>query len=81
MNDDWKKRLTDDLEPELKKRDPRPAISAYHDMPYAIFRYEPASEFALREELSLLVTRLESAEWRESPIPRPDPGNCRIHDP
>lgn len=61
MNDDWKKRLTDDLEPELKKRDPRPAISAYHDMPYAIFRYRPEAEFALREELSLLVTRLESA--------------------
>jgi hypothetical protein len=60
VNDDWEKRLTDDLEPELKNRDPRPAISAYHDMPYAIFRYPPEAEFALREELSLLVTRMES---------------------
>jgi len=40
-NDDWKRRLTKKLEPVLSERDPRPTISAYHDMPYAIFRYPP----------------------------------------
>ncbi len=38
MTDDWKKRLTGQLEPILMQPDPRPQISAYHDMPYAIFR-------------------------------------------
>jgi hypothetical protein len=36
---DWRERLTADLEPKLRVPDPRPLISAYHDMPYAIFRY------------------------------------------
>ena len=36
---DWKDRLRRQLEPVLEQADPRPAISAYHDMPYAIFRY------------------------------------------
>ena len=35
------KRLTEDLEPVLSLRDPREKISAYHDMPFAIFRYSP----------------------------------------
>ena len=34
-------RLTQDLEPILRLPDPRTKISAYHDMPYAIFRYDP----------------------------------------
>ena len=38
---DWQERLTADLEPKLRVLDPRPLISAYHDMPYAIFRYSP----------------------------------------
>ncbi len=58
---DWKKRLTEDLEPILMRPDPRPEISAYHDMPYAIFRYSPADEFDVRRETALLRTRLEQA--------------------
>lgn len=56
---DWKERLIHDLEPVLELADPRPKISAYHDMPYAIFCYPPKDEFALRAELALLQTRLE----------------------
>ena len=55
---DWKQRLTRDLEPILRERDPRPGISAYHNMPYAIFRYSPKDEFALRGAVDLLSTRL-----------------------
>lgn len=55
---DWKSRLRDRLEPILSKEDPRPDISAYRDMPLCIFLYEPTHEFALRQELSLLKTRL-----------------------
>lgn len=58
MND-WKSRLTRKLEPILKKTDPRPEISSYDNMPYAIFRYNPEDEFAVRKELKLLETRLE----------------------
>lgn len=58
MND-WKARLTRKLEPILKKTDPRPEISSYDNMPYAIFRYNPEDEFAVRKELKLLQTRLE----------------------
>jgi hypothetical protein len=64
MTDDWKSRLTKTLEPILKQPDPRPQISAYHDMPYAIFRYPPEDEFAVRKEVSLLRTRLEQAGKR-----------------
>ena len=42
---DWLPRLREQLEPALAVADPRPAISAYHDMPYAIFRYPPEEEF------------------------------------
>lgn len=55
----WKTRLRDVLEPILSKQDPRPDISAYKDMPLGIFIYDPASEFVLQHELSLLKTRLE----------------------
>ncbi len=58
MND-WKVRLRETLEPILMKEDPRPDLSAYQDMPLCIFLYDPAAEFALRQELSLLKTRLE----------------------
>ena len=67
MND-WKGRLTSVLEPVLRLGDPRPQISAYHDMPYAIFLYPPDAEFALRSEVSLLRTRLEQAGKRVSII-------------
>lgn len=65
---DWKERLTGRLEPILAMPDPRPAISAYHDMPYAIFCYPPEAEFALRQELSLLRTRLSQKGKRVTTI-------------
>lgn len=65
---EWLERLTTRLEPLLVRPDPRPAISAYHDMPYAIFRYPPEAEFELRKELSLLETRLEHAGKRVTTI-------------
>jgi hypothetical protein len=57
---DWLPRLREQLEPALAAADPRPAISAYHDMPYAIFRYPPEEEFKVRQQVSLLKTRLET---------------------
>jgi hypothetical protein len=57
---DWKTRLTEHLEPALACADPRPTISAYHDMPCAIFQYAPEAEFDLRHELYLLRRRLET---------------------
>jgi hypothetical protein len=51
-------RIKTSLEPILELADPRERISAYHDMPYALFRYEPKEEFELRKEISLLETRL-----------------------
>jgi len=65
---EWKERLTKQLEPVLVQHDPRPAISAYHDMPYAIFHYPPEDEWAVRRETSLLKTRLEQAGKRVTVI-------------
>src|SRR4051794_38101812 len=56
---DWKTRLRERLEPILMKDDPRPELSAYREMPLCIFLYDPSAEFAMRQELSLLTTRLE----------------------
>jgi hypothetical protein len=64
VTDDWLTRLTQKLEPILRESDPRPQISAYHDMPYAIFRYPPEDEFAVRKQLTLLRTRLDQAGKR-----------------
>src|SRR5438128_2698303 len=55
---DLEHRLKHDLEPLLELADPRERISAYHDMPYALFRYEPDEEFDLRKQVTLLETRL-----------------------
>ena len=44
------------LENDLKADPPR--ISVYHDLPFAIFRYEPDEEWTLRREARLLATRL-----------------------
>lgn len=55
---DLENRLKQVLEPLLTMRDPRKHISAYHDMPYALFRYDPEDEFELRKEVRLLETRL-----------------------
>lgn len=63
MND-LQKRLRQDLEPILLLDDPRTRLSAYHDMPYAIFRYDPEDEFELRREVTMLCTRLEQAGKR-----------------
>lgn len=38
-----------------------PRISVYHDLPFAILRYEPQEEWTLRREVRLLATRLKSA--------------------
>jgi hypothetical protein len=55
---DFEYRLKRNLEPELELADPRERISAYHDMPYALFRYEPDEEFDLRKQVTLIETRL-----------------------
>ncbi len=64
---DWKQRLLK-LEPKLHLQDPRPKISAYHNMPYAIFRYPPESEFAVRTEVRMLKTRLDQGGKRVTMI-------------
>ena len=46
------------LEDDMRAVPPR--ISVYHDLPFAIFRYDPAEEWSLRREAKLLVTRLEA---------------------
>ena len=56
--DPMRERLTRDLEPLLALPDPRTKLSAYHDMPYAIFRYDPGEEFEMRREVGMLETRL-----------------------
>lgn len=61
-------RIKTSLEPILELADPRERISAYHDMPYALFRYEPEEEFDLRKQLSLLETRLSQKGKRVSRI-------------
>ncbi|MCY2967245.1 MAG: hypothetical protein NT069_27025 [Planctomycetota bacterium] len=47
------------LESDLKASPPR--FSVYHDLPFAILRYDPADEWELRREIKLLATRLEAA--------------------
>jgi hypothetical protein len=55
---DVEQRIKQDLEPVLEMPDPRERISAYHDMPYALFRYAPEDEYEMRKEVTLLETRL-----------------------
>jgi hypothetical protein len=76
---DWRKRLTEKLEPVLRKADPRPEISAYHDMPYAIFRYPPEDEFAVRQEVALLRTRLDQMGKRVTTISLAECMNSALH--
>lgn len=54
------------LEEDLKADPPR--ISAYHDLPFAIFRYAPGEEWTLRREARLLATRLEESGSKVSVI-------------
>lgn len=65
---DWNERLIKQLEPVLRQPDPRQQLSAYHDMPYAIFRYPPEEEFGVRRQVSLLRTRLEQLGKRVTVI-------------
>ena len=51
---DVEQRIREGLEPVLELPDPRPRISAYHDMPYALFRYDPEDELELRKQVTLL---------------------------
>ena len=53
------KERIDLLENDLKADPPR--ISVYHDLPFAILRYEPRDEWLLRREIKLLATRLKTA--------------------
>jgi hypothetical protein len=46
------------LATDLKAVPPR--ISVYHDLPFAILRYDPANEWELRREINWLGTRLEN---------------------
>lgn len=52
------------LENDLKANPPR--ISVYHDLPFAIFRYDPEEEWTLRREVRLLSTRLEETGRKTS---------------
>jgi len=67
MNE-FERRLREQLEPILASPDPREKLSAYHDMPYALFRYDPAEEFELRKEVRLLATRLSQKSKRVTHI-------------
>ncbi len=62
--DPIEKRITRDLQPVLLLPDPRTKLSAYHDMPYALFRYDPEDEFEMRKQVSLLETRLSQGGKR-----------------
>ena len=55
------------LESDLKAVPPR--INVYHDLPFAIMRYEPADEWELRREIKLLATRLEAVGKEVQIIP------------
>jgi hypothetical protein len=65
---DFSERLRRNLEPILAMADPREKISAYHDMPYAIFHYDPEEEFALRRAVTDLKVRLENKGKRVTRI-------------
>ncbi len=54
------------LEADLTAEPPR--ISVYHDLPFAIFRYDPDKEWTLRREIRLLSTRLGKAGKTTHPI-------------
>jgi bacteriophage exclusion system BrxB-like protein len=68
LTDPMAMRVSRDLEPVLALQDPRPKLSAYHDMPYAIFRYDADEELELRKQVRLLETRLSQKGKRVSRI-------------
>ena len=55
------------LESDLRAVPPR--INVYHDLPFAILRYDPADEWELRREVKLLGTRLESVGKEVHSVP------------
>jgi hypothetical protein len=55
------------LESDLKAVPQR--INVYHDLPFAIFRYDPDEEWDLRREVRLLATRLETGGKEVHVIP------------
>lgn len=58
------------LEDDLKAVPPR--ISVYHDLPFAILRYDPEEEWELRREVKLLATRLEATGKTVHAVPMSD---------
>ena len=58
------------LESDLKAAPPR--INVYHDLPFAIMRYDPTDEWELRREVKLLATRLEAVGKEVHVIPMSD---------
>jgi len=52
------KEALEQLERDLSSKELK--ISPYHDLPFAIFRYEPEQEFEMRKEVKLLATRLNN---------------------
>src|SRR4051795_12442299 len=58
------------LEDDMRAAPPR--ISVYHDLPFAILRYDPADEWDLRREVKLLATRLEATGKEVHSIPMSD---------
>jgi len=52
----------DDLETDLKHEPTR--ISVYHDLPFAIFRYNPEDEWEMRREMKNLEIRLANSGKR-----------------
>lgn len=48
-----------ELEDDLLATPPR--INAYHDLPFAIFRYDPTEEYDARKQMRFLGTRVENA--------------------
>jgi hypothetical protein len=55
------------LENDLKAVPQR--INVYHDLPFAILRYDPEEEWDLRREVRLLATRLETTGREVHVIP------------
>jgi bacteriophage exclusion system BrxB-like protein len=55
------------LESDLKAVPRR--INVYHDLPFAIMRYDPTDEWELRRETKLLATRLEAVGKEVHVIP------------
>ena len=55
------------LESDLKAVPTR--INVYHDLPFAIMRYDPTDEWELRREIKLLATRLEAVGKEVHDIP------------